>query len=231
MIDFLSFLNTADKTPHPLTIPEYITLAKDIILAISALAAAFIAWRGLATWEEKLKGKSEYEIAKQVLKAVYKVRNAFIIMRNPIDPFEYPDNLRAQPEPLTPEQKYQLNLHVYNQRRKIMYEAFEILEGQNINAQVEWGAEFQNLIYSLRDSRNKLYEAISSKLDSIEDNQKLPEDIKYIFYPKYDEANQDIFTNNINNTVAKYEKTLRPHIVRKRSCYSAILAWLRNFKK
>ncbi|MGD0653640.1 MAG: hypothetical protein ABSA16_04795 [Thermoguttaceae bacterium] len=82
MIDILSFLNTPEKTPHPLTIPEYITLAKDIILAISALAAAFIAWRGLATWRKELKGKSEYEIAKQVLKAVYKVREAFKIARN-----------------------------------------------------------------------------------------------------------------------------------------------------
>ena len=95
MIDFLSFLNTTKQTPHYLTIPEYIALAKDIILAISAAVAAFFAWRGLVTWRKEIKGKSEYETAKQVLKAVYRIREAFVYVRNPLKyRFEYPEKLR-----------------------------------------------------------------------------------------------------------------------------------------
>jgi hypothetical protein len=93
MIDILSFLMTPEKASHSPTIPEYISIAKDIILAISALAAAFIAWRCLATWRKELKGKSEYEIAKQVLKSVYKVREAFKHVRSPGTSYDIPDDL------------------------------------------------------------------------------------------------------------------------------------------
>jgi len=55
-----------------LTLTECITAGKDIIVAGSAASAAFFAYLGLSTWRKELKGKSEYQLAKDVLKSVYK---------------------------------------------------------------------------------------------------------------------------------------------------------------
>jgi len=46
---------------------EWISIAKDIVVGLSAAAAAFFAWRGLTVWKKQLKGKEDHELARQVL--------------------------------------------------------------------------------------------------------------------------------------------------------------------
>ena len=62
---------------------EYISAIKDVLIGLSALFAAIFAYMGLTTWRKELKGKSEYQIAKDVLKSVYRVRDAFKQVRHP----------------------------------------------------------------------------------------------------------------------------------------------------
>lgn len=52
------------------------------IVALAAAFAAVSAYLGIRTWRAELKGKSEYELAKDLLKAVYKVREAFYHVRH-----------------------------------------------------------------------------------------------------------------------------------------------------
>lgn len=65
------------------TVQKYITLIKDIITGLSAFTAAVIAIMGLQAWKKQLKGKTEYELAQRLLRATYKVREAFSWVRNP----------------------------------------------------------------------------------------------------------------------------------------------------
>ena len=142
MIDILSFLNIPEKTTIALSIPEYINLVKDVILAFTAIVATIIAYYGLATWRKELKGKSEYAIAKQVLKSVYRVREAFIISRSPNISYSKQDNN---------ENPYHINTVI-----KHLEETFAALEEQILIAQVEWGTEYQDKINTLRDCKQVL---------------------------------------------------------------------------
>ena len=52
-----------------------------VIGAVVALVATGIAASGLRTWQKEMRGKDEYETARRLLRATYKVRNAFEYIR------------------------------------------------------------------------------------------------------------------------------------------------------
>jgi hypothetical protein len=92
MSNILSFFITTDKMAHTLSITDYFSMCRDVLVALSALITAVIACYSLNKWRKELKGKSEYEIARQVLKSVYRVREAFIISRSPNISYSKQDN-------------------------------------------------------------------------------------------------------------------------------------------
>lgn len=54
------------------------------LLPIVAIFGLGVAWAGLLTWRKQLKGKTEYELARRLLKAVFDVRNALRWVRDPL---------------------------------------------------------------------------------------------------------------------------------------------------
>ncbi|MGB2965535.1 MAG: hypothetical protein WBB69_16290 [Anaerolineales bacterium] len=147
-------------------IVEIITAIKDIIVVLSAISATIIAFIGLTTWRKELKGKSEYQLAKEVLKSVYKVRDAFKHVRHPaIFQYEYPEEMQNHFDQLKSEYEYEGTLQVYEKRWEVMTETFRELEEHHLDAQVEWGSEFQDVIINLRTCKSDLQIAIMNLLD------------------------------------------------------------------
>ena len=61
-----------------MSIPEIISIVKDIVTVITLIIGATVTIYGVNTWRKQLKAKSEYDLAKRVLINVYKVRDAFM---------------------------------------------------------------------------------------------------------------------------------------------------------
>lgn len=199
---------------------ECTTIAQNIVLAISGAAAAVIAYLGLTTWRKELKGKSEYEKAKEVLKAVYKVRRAFMHVRNPaIFQYEYPETMTDNFGHLKREHDYEGTAHVYETRWKFLAEAFRELEDLTLDAQVEWGPEYQDVIVPLRGCKAELQVAIQNMLEgkknpndprSLSREEKAEE--RSTLYHIGENSKHDKFTPEINTAIELFETKLRPHI-------------------
>lgn len=56
---------------------------KDIVLALTGVSSATIAWKNLATWQRQLQGKEGLDAARTLLKAVYIYRDAIQVFRCP----------------------------------------------------------------------------------------------------------------------------------------------------
>jgi hypothetical protein len=56
---------------------------KDAISIITSVALVLIGISGLETWKRQLRGNVEYDQSRKLLRAVYKVRDAIRIVRNP----------------------------------------------------------------------------------------------------------------------------------------------------
>jgi hypothetical protein len=195
--------------------------SKEQIVSISAVIGVFIAVSGLRTWRKELKGKSEYQKAKDVLKAVYRVRNGFMIVRSPgIYAYEYPKEMLNDSGYLKSECEYEGTLHVYQTRMKFLEDAFRDLEDQTLEAQVEWGKEFQNVIIPLRKCRGELVIAIQDFLESKkvgrmhESTSEERKDRRSKLYYVGENFELDSFTPEINTAIESFEKKLRPHINR-----------------
>lgn len=203
-----------------MTLAECITAGKDVVVATAAGLAAYFAYRGLTTWRKELKGRSEYQLAKDVLKSVYKVREAFKHVRNPmIFQYEYPEEMTDHHGNLKQDNRHEGTVHVYQERWKKMEEAFGELESYHLEAQVEWGPEFQDVINDLRSCRTELLVTIQRKLDRMKDSydrEVLSADERAkersVLNHLGEDSKYDEFTPEINAAIGKFEKWLRPHI-------------------
>ncbi len=201
-------------------IAEITTIVQNIVLAACGMATVFIAYLGLTTWRKELKGKSEYTKAKEVLKAVYKVRSSFMHVRNPIMySFEFPEEMRGPRGNLKEEHDYEGRAHAYAKRWKLLADAFQELEEQNLEAQVEWGPEFQDVIIPLRKCLAELQITIGDMLErkkSLRNHETMSAEEKAkersVLYYTGEDSKHDEFTQKINAAIKLFEKKLRPHI-------------------
>ena len=193
-------------------INEWISAIKEVIVGLAAISATIFAYIGLNTWRKELKGKAEYQLAKDVLKSVYKVRDAFKHVRNPaIFEYEYPEEMRDYSGHLKAEQNYEGTLYVYEKRWEKMTEAFKELEEHHLDAQVEWGSEFQNKILQLRTCRAELLTEIQRMLDEKKNPHRIMRDHSAteksfsIIYDNWDDSEFDTFSKKIDAAVREFE--------------------------
>ncbi|MBI3738742.1 MAG: hypothetical protein HY258_06820 [Chloroflexi bacterium] len=61
---------------------SWVTFLKDILTIISIVVGAVVAILGINTWRRQLKGQSNLELGKKILKVAYHVRNIIETIRN-----------------------------------------------------------------------------------------------------------------------------------------------------
>jgi hypothetical protein len=78
------------------TVQTCVALAKDIVTILATVTATIIAYAGLQTWKKQLRANAEYDLARRVLIAVYKVKDAVNNCRIFIDPREHLEEAKKQ---------------------------------------------------------------------------------------------------------------------------------------
>lgn len=201
---------------------SYFDAASNSITAVAAIVASTFAYLGLRTWRDQLKGASEYALAKELMKAVYRVREAFKHVRNPaMYVYEYPEGMRDEHGDLKKECRAAGIGHAYEERFKILTDAFRILEDKNLDAQVEWGADFAQIIVPLRKCRAELQITLQAYIESLKprfgysrtstaEERRKADSVMYYFGEEPSEY--DNFTPQINVAISEFEARLRPLI-------------------
>ena len=129
-------------------ITQLIGSIKDVVVGIAAAVAAYIAFQGLSAWRRELKGKSEYQLAKEVLRAAYKVREAFKHIRHiAIYSYEYPEGMRDYHGHLKRENEHEGTAYVYEKRWEKLDEAFRELEEKHLEDKLNGAPNFKTLLF------------------------------------------------------------------------------------
>ncbi len=206
--------------PTPVT--EIISGVSDVIVALCAVVTAGAAAIGLNTWKEKVKGSAEYDLAKQTLKNLYAVENAFRIVRNPtVWDHEYPEKYRVSGLQDQRIKKHEAMEYVYENRWKSLAAAFEALENTMYLVRAEWGTEQEDKIKSLRACKHMLNSALNNYLDSINKNtppsrlEELKNEHKNIsdtIYCTFDNKSEVKFEKDLRLAVHAFEIWLRPYV-------------------
>ena len=201
---------------------EWISIIKDCLIGLAAIAGIFVGLQGLKTWKRTLTGTSRYTRAKELLKAVYSVRNGFLHVRNPgIFNYEYPEELLNTYGILDDTKRKEGALHVYTTRMKVLYEAFSKLEDQSLEAEVEWDSEnMLELIKNLRRCKAEVEQAIRCHVELLDRRYDLQENMEYHreqsekIYHKGEKYEDDTLTREICSCIREYESKLKPIIKR-----------------
>jgi len=199
-----------------MSVIDIVALIKDIVLALSAAGTLIIASKGLSTWRKELKGKSEYQLAKEILKSVYRVREAFKRVRlRVIYSDEYPKEVLGPHGHVLKGKEYEAADYIYKSRWEGLSKVFLELEERNLDAQVEWENEFKYTINDLRECRSELLSTIQIMLYNKKSTvpsgkEEYDKSILYDFGPDCG------FTQKINKAIGEFENLLRPKIQRSR---------------
>ncbi len=183
------------------------TVVKDVVVTISAATGAIVAVNGLTAWKKQLKGKTDYELARRYLRAVYKTRDAIRYTRNPfISGGEMLAALKEEGknESLISDNK-ETNQAVYNARWKKVVEANSDLGVELIEAEVSWGKNAIDIQKDFQECLRDLFLNLKRLLREGEVDESISNII-------YEGGVGDEFNKKINAAVEKIENYLRPHL-------------------
>jgi hypothetical protein len=200
----------------------YVTLIKDIITALAALTAGIIAVLGLQTWKKQLKGKTEYELARRLLGAVYKLREAIRFVRTPFmsvgeisQALEEANIKLDQPDPNSGAIQERA---VYQKRWEKIQQALEELDLEAFEAEVVWGYQVAEKLKPLQNCIRTLFASIQTHLRQLQPTYRDSFDVKVI--EKIDQVicitsedpSNDPFAAEIAEAIGEIENFLRPRL-------------------
>jgi hypothetical protein len=193
-----------------------VTYAKDIALVVSAGVASTVAIIGLGTWKKQISGKTEYDTARRLLKALYGYREAISTVRNPFIPVgEMPQPPEGHPFSTDDKRKYFYGIaSAYEKRWSTVIEARIKLDSELLEAEVLWGSEFRKKFVELFKTGSKLFATLKLYLDSL--NPEADVKLKYEFDVLYASDEQtDKYATSLQDIIGGIEAFLRPYLNRK----------------
>ena len=198
---------------------EFVSSISNIVIAVAAITTVVIAARGLKSWQDELRGKSEYDIVRRLLKATYLVRNAIDDCRSPFFPASEfpPDNTATEKEP---HNEATMWAYIYNNRFNPLRDAMAEFEAATIEAEVLWGDTICKLTKSLTSCVFKLRCAVD-KFIRFEKNRRkngvgeIDEATNNILTDHVTAKSENEYTKELRIAITSIEDFLRPHLMRR----------------
>ncbi len=209
-----------------MTCPEIIKLLKDVILAGVAIFGAFVALKGLNTWQRQLKGQSEYELSRRILVTLYKYRDAIYGLRHPaMWVEEMPSPPEDESEKMNRDQiSYYGTSKAYQKRwDKVQIERTS-LSADILEAEVIWGEQLKEFFKKVFKLEHELLISIRHYLELINPDAKEASKEAIIKLDKkrrdimYDDLSEegDEFKNDLLSAIQNIEKYLKPKLSNKK---------------
>jgi len=189
--------------------PDWVSALADVVVAVSAGVAAWYARSGLMTWQQEMKGRTEYETARRFLRATLKVRDAFEYIRRSIGLFgEAPTPREGEVDRM--QRKLQ-------QEWPILDEAMIELETEAMEAEVLWEQRLELLVMELHFCQIYLREAFEDYMKCVDEKDPEPaEKRKALKETIYAGSGKGEFSMRIENAVKAIKEEIRPFLARER---------------
>ena len=154
-----------------------ITLTKDILVGLAAIITASVAIIGLNKWKQELKGKANFEAARSLIQATYKLRDAISICRSSfMRGSEFPEGYTFGVSGAhSPEEHGQAYAHVYQKRWEPVMLAFQDFDTSTLEAEALWGVQIRSKTDELRQCMAELRGSIEAVIwDKASGGEGLP---------------------------------------------------------
>jgi len=204
-----------------MTTPEIISAVKDVILGIAAATTATVAVIGLKSWSRELKGKAEFEVARNLIRATYKLRDELQNCRSPfVSALEFPEGYQGALGKTSAQEEAQAWSHVYKKRWEPVWSAIQEFDSHTLEAEALWGKEVRARTDQLRECVKELYVAIDALIsDKANRGEHFQSDKEFgrkirstVSASRDDEENE--LSKKISGAIGAIEGQIRPHLRR-----------------
>lgn len=199
-----------------------ISAVANSLTALAAVGAATVAALGLATWREQLKGRTQYDLARRMLRKTYRLREAVRAARSPMI-FGGEMAVAAQETEEGQVEMWQGALDekddavaaVYDRRWKRVAEIKSDLETDAFEAEALWGSEqTDEALKPLRDFHGTLFALMGEHVMRLRGGIHAPdaERGRAIRRRFLGGSEEDDLGNELDEAIKSVEEFLRPHL-------------------
>lgn len=202
---------------------ELIAAIKDIVLAFAAAVTACVAVLGLSSWRREQKGKAQFEVARNLIRVTYKLRDELQYCRNPrVSGYEFPEGSRGGIGGLSPAADAEEWGLVYKNRWEPVQVAIQEFDSHTLEAEALWGETIKKSTDNFRkcasELRNGIEAFLSDKASGGEDfkaDKEFGVKIRSIVAASPNHQDNDL-SEKIASAVCAIEHQIRPHLRRGR---------------
>ena len=145
---------------------DLIVILKDAFIAIAALTTALVAYSGLSKWKKELKGKVYFDIAREHIRATYKIRDEIEFARSPaIFSNEYPEGYDSFERDNT--KKADAYRYIYNNKIERVRTAVQSFDLTTLESEALWGKAIKEKSRKLRNMYFSLSNAMNAEINNI----------------------------------------------------------------
>lgn len=199
---------------------DVFSIIKDITLAGAAVTTAYVAYSGVEKWQKELRGKANFEVARELIKSVYKLRDELNYCRSPfIAAMEFPEDYLNAMEKCTDDENGRAYAHVYSKRWIPVGDAIQKFDTALLEAEALWGKSIKEKGTALHQCVRSLQVDIDSFISNeysggqdfhadSEFGKKVKENIWNV------KSQENELTISINTAIESLEKEIMPHLSR-----------------
>lgn len=201
---------------------QYISIAKDTVITIAAAVGAYVALRGLSTWNRQLKGGVEYELTRRILKCTYRLREAIKGVRNPV---MWANEMPTPPESEASKMSYEQLRHygsanAYQKRWDKVTEVRMDLQTELLEAEAIWGKTIYEKFEPVFKLQQELLSSVHTYVSACNPSESEQSRAAYqeimrkqrdILYDVSSES-PDEYTQDVTRAIEAIESFLKPHL-------------------
>ncbi|WP_057833224.1 hypothetical protein [Colwellia sp. TT2012] len=197
---------------------QIISLTKDIIIILAAIITARIATQGLQTWSRELRGKADFEVARNLIRSMYKLRDELKYCRSPwVQLAEFPSDFDSKNK--TSDSEANAYAYIYKKRWKPVSIHLQEFEAQALEGEALWGSDFKPKTDELRQCARNLQVSFDAMVnnfansgESFKNDLEFAKSVKSDIWATHDKTNE--LTIKINAAIKSIESDVRPHFKR-----------------
>jgi len=203
-----------------MTTVEIFSIVKDIALAGAACTTAYVAFTGLEKWQKELSGKASFDVARELAKSIYFLRDEIRYCRSPFaSAHEFPDKYREGFfNKHTPQENGDAWAYVYAKRWESVAEALQSFDLATLEAEALWGEEIKKRSLELQQCVKSLRVDVDTFIRNefsggeIFEDKNLASKVQNGVWDVKPEENE--LTQKINTAIDALEIVIRPHLSR-----------------
>lgn len=199
---------------------------KEVAVIGASIVGVWVAVQGLRAWREQLHGTTAYQVARDLMRAVYSMRIALQWVRNPwMDASEFPEDH----DPLAGGAKRaSASAFAFGNRWKRVDAASQLLDEAALEAEVLWGSQVRDVLSLLTQCRGRLWAGLKIYHDNLgtevvgdlehrRAELRRRNDCERLVFNTSSPERPDDFSQDLDQAVQAVEEVARPHLSKKHS--------------